>query len=95
VIDPISQVIYVTRFLCYMAVIYLALHKLVARLSTRPNSKLLWFFSVLTAPLTRPVRLWFMPGASDDRLLSGALFFYALLWLCLVLLDRIASGAPR
>ena len=93
--DPISQILFLARFFCFVAVVYLGLHKIVSRFSTRPDSKLLWFFSVLTAPLTRPVRLWLMPGASDDRLLSGALLCYGLLWLCLVALERIAAGAPR
>jgi hypothetical protein len=73
-----------------MAIFYLALHKIVFRLSQKTNSKLLWFFSVLTAPLTRPVRAWIMPGASDDQLLSGSLLFYAFLWLCLVLIGRMS-----
>jgi len=73
-----------------MAVFYLGLHKIVTRLSQKPNSKLLWFFSVLTAPLIRPVRAWVMPGTSEDQLLSRALLFYALLWLLFVVIGRIA-----
>jgi len=73
-----------------MAVFYLTLHKIVARLSQKPNSKLLWFFSVLTAPLIRPVRAWVMPGTSENQLLSRTLLFYALLWLAFVLIGRIA-----
>jgi len=73
-----------------MAVFYLALHKIVVRLSQKPNSKLLWFFSVLTAPLIRPVRAWVMPGTSENQLLSRALLFYALLWLALIIIGRIA-----
>lgn len=73
-----------------MAVFYLGLHKIVARLSQKPNSRLLWFFSVLTAPLIRPVRAWVMPGTSEDQLLSRALLFYALLWLLFVVIGRIA-----
>ena len=72
-----------------MAVFYLALHKIVARLSQK-HSKLLWFFSVLTAPLIRPVRAWVMPDASDDQLLSRALLFYTLLWLVFIVIGRIA-----
>ena len=74
-----------------MALFYLALHKIVARLSQKPNSKLLWFFSVLTAPLMRPVRGWVMPDASDDQLLSRALLFYGALWLCLAVLGRVVA----
>ena len=74
-----------------MAIFYLALHKIVARSSRKPGSKLLWFFGVLTAPLMRPVRPWIMPDASEDQLLSRALLFYGVLWLCLVLLGRIVT----
>jgi hypothetical protein len=49
--DPIARIIFLLRFLCFMAVFYLALHKIVARLSRKPGSKLLWFFGVLTTPL--------------------------------------------
>jgi hypothetical protein len=90
VIDPLSQILSLARFLCFMAVFYLGLHKIVARLSQKPNSKLLWFFSVLTAPLIRPVRAWVMPGTSEEQLLSRALLFYALLWLLFVVIGRIA-----
>jgi hypothetical protein len=90
VIDLLWQILFLARFLCFMAIVYLALHKLVFRLSQKPNSKLLWFFAVLTTPLTRPVRAWIMPGASDDQLLSRSLLFYGFLWLCLILIGRMS-----
>ena len=90
VIDPLSQILVLARFLCFMAIFYLALHTLVFRFSQKPNSKLLWFFSVLTAPLTRPVRAWSMPGASENQLLSRSLLVYGFLWLCLVLIGRMS-----
>jgi hypothetical protein len=91
VIDPLSQILLFARFLCFMAVVYLALHKIVSRLSKKPNSKLLWFFSIVTAPLTRPVRAWTMPGVTDDQLLSRSLVFYGLLWLCFIVLGRMVD----
>jgi hypothetical protein len=91
VIDPLSQILFLARFLCFMAVFYLMLHKIVSRLSKNPNNKLLWFFSVITAPLMRPVRAWTMPGTSDDQLLSKSLVFYGFLWLCFIVLGRIAG----
>jgi hypothetical protein len=87
--DPVAQLLYLARFFCFLAVFYLALHKIVAHLSRKPSSKLLWFFSVLTAPLMRPVRAFTMPGASDERLLSRALLFYGFLWLCMVAAGRV------
>jgi hypothetical protein len=94
VIDPIHQILFLARFLCFMAIVYLALHKIVSRLSKKPNSKLLWFFSVVTAPLTRPVRAWTMPSASDEQLLSRSLLFYGFLWLCFIVIGRMV-GLPR
>jgi hypothetical protein len=75
-----------------MAIFYLALHKIVLRLSQKPNSKLLWFFSVVTAPLIRPLRAWTMRSGSQDQLLNKALLFYGFLWLCFVLIG-IANPA--
>jgi hypothetical protein len=94
VIEPFSQILLLARFLCFMAVFYLALHKLVAHLSQNPNSKLLWFFSVLTAPLMRPVRAWTMPGTSNDQLLTKSLLFYGFVWICLIVIGKILN-APR
>ena len=73
-----------------MAIFYLALHKIVLRLSQKPDSKLLWFFSVVTGPLIRPVRAWMHDG-SENQLLSKALLFYGFLWLSFVLVGRFAE----
>ena len=94
VIDPLSQILLFARFLCFMAVVYLALHKMVFRLSKKPNTKLLWIFSVVSTPPTRPVRAWTMPGASDEQLLSRSLVFYGFLWLCFIIIGRLV-GLPR
>lgn len=71
-----------------MAVFYLALHKLVARLSRKPDSKLLWFFGVLTAPLTMPVKRYSSPDATEGQIVSYALIFYLLVWLLLIFAGR-------
>jgi len=92
-IDPTFKLFFLLRFLCFVAVVYLALHKIIARLSRKPDSKLLWFFSVVTAPLTRPVRTWLAPGATEDRIVSAALIFYAVLWLFVVLAAQFFTGA--
>jgi hypothetical protein len=91
VIDSLSQVLLLARFLCFMAVVYLALHKIVAGLSKKPNSKLLWFFAMITAPLTRPVRAWITPSSTDKQLLSRSLLFYGFLWLCFIVLGRTVN----
>lgn len=71
-----------------MAVFYLALHKLVARLSRKPDNKLLWFFGVLTAPLTMPVKRYSSPDATEGQIVSYALIFYLLVWLLLIFAGR-------
>jgi hypothetical protein len=86
--DPIARIIFLLRFLCFMAVFYLALHKIVARLSRKPGSKLLWFFGVLTTPLTTPVKKYSSLDATHDQIVSYALIFYGLLWLVLIFAGR-------
>ena len=70
-------------FLAYMAVVYLALHVVIARLARRPESRLLWFFGIVTDPLTRPVRAVLPAGASASRVRLAALGVYVALWLAL------------
>ena len=71
-----------------MAIFYLALHKIVARMSRKPDSKLLWFFGVVTAPLILPVKKWSSPDATESQIISYALLFYLLVWLLLVFAAR-------
>jgi hypothetical protein len=94
VTDPVYQILFLARFLCFLAVVYLTLHKIARRVSRKPDSKLLWFFSVLTAPLLRPVRAWTTPGTTEAQLLSRSLIFYLLLWLLLIAAGKWA-GLPR
>ena len=68
-------------FLSYMATLYLALHMVVARLSRAPDSRLLWFFSVVTAPLTRPVRALMPPGTTQGRVRLVTLLILLALWI--------------
>ena len=92
---PLWQILLVARFLCFMSVLYLLLHNIVCHLSRRPESKLRWFFGLLTAPLTHPVRVWLMPGATDSRVLPVTLLVYALLWLLVVLLEHMLAANLR
>lgn len=92
-LEAFSQILILIRFLCFMALFYLALHKLVAHLSRNPDNKVLWFFSVLTEPLTRPVRAWTMAGISTGQLLSRSMLFYGFLWTCLIVIGRWVGPA--
>jgi hypothetical protein len=73
-------------FVFFMASIYLALHMVFARFvaADRP-SPTLWFFSVVTGPLTRPVRAVLPAGTPEHRVRAIALAVYVMLWM--------ASGA--
>jgi hypothetical protein len=65
----------------FMAVIYLGLHAVMARIVRTPGSPVMWFFGVVTGPLTRPVRAWLAPGTPEPRVRLLALGIYAGLWL--------------
>ncbi|HUM17396.1 MAG TPA: hypothetical protein VL086_16995 [Candidatus Nitrosotalea sp.] len=68
-------------FLSYMAAIYLALHMIVARVTQAPDNRVLWFFSVITGPLTRPARAWAPPGTSEARVRLITLIVLVAMWL--------------
>jgi len=82
-------------FLAYMAAVYLILHMIFARLITAPESRTLWFFSVVTGPLTRPVRRFLSPGASEARVRLLALGVYAAVWLVTKVLVAWLRGGPH
>ena len=81
-------------FLAYMAAVYLILHMIFARLIVRPDSRALWFFSIVTGPLTRPVRRFVSPGASEARIRMLALGVYAAMWLVTKVLVAWLRGDP-
>ncbi len=75
------RLLLVLGFLAYMAGIYLLVHIVFARLIRNPESPVLWFFSVVTGPLTRPVRTFLSPGAPEARVRWLALGVCAVIWL--------------
>jgi hypothetical protein len=89
------QVIVLLRFICFIALFYLMLHILVSRVIKRPEHKVLWFFSVLTGPLMRPVRVWVAGDIPEQRLRWMALIFYGVLWLVAVALTRLVAGSSQ
>jgi uncharacterized protein YggT (Ycf19 family) len=81
-------------FAFYMAAIYLGLHALVARLVRNPESRLLWFFAIVTAPLTRPVRALLPAGTSEARVRLIALAAAVILMIAARALLRTLGGTP-
>jgi hypothetical protein len=73
----------------FMAWIYLALHILFARLVGDPASPVLWFFAVVTGPLTRPVRALLPSGTPEARVRTISLAVYVALWV----VARVALAA--
>ena len=65
----------------FMASVYLLLHILFARFIARLDSPVLWFFAVVTGPLTRPVRALLAAGTPERRVRLVALGVYVVLWL--------------
>jgi hypothetical protein len=93
--EPALRLLFFLRFLCFVALIYLGLHVIFSRLISKPDSKVLWFFSVLTGPLTWPVRRWLASGAPEARLRSMALVFYGALWVLILIVMGIVANMPH
>jgi hypothetical protein len=79
--ELIYRLLVLVWFLAYMAAIYLALHMVVSRVTRAPDSRLLWFFSVITGPLTRPARAWVSAGTPEGRVRLITLLALMALWL--------------
>jgi hypothetical protein len=84
----------VVPLVLFMAAVYLALHMLVARLIRQPQSPLLWFFGVVTGPLTRPVRALLPSNTPEPRVRMVSLAVYLVLWLA-VRAAFVGLGLPR
>src|SRR5262245_10254376 len=65
----------------FMAAVYLMAHIAFATFASTPGSPVMWFFGVVTGPLTRPVRAWLAPGTPEPRVRLVALGIYSALWL--------------
>jgi len=93
--DLLYRAVILLWFVAYMSVIYLGLHLIVTRFARSPESRLLWFFSIVTGPLTVPVRGLLPPGTSPTRIRLVALLVYGILWLLLrTLLGELGGGRP-
>jgi uncharacterized protein YggT (Ycf19 family) len=92
----VFRVLYLLRFVAFMAVVYLGLHLLVARIFRSPTSKVAAFFTIVTAPLVRPVRGLLPPGRTEQQVRLAALVMFLVLWLSLALVSAWAgAGVSR
>jgi uncharacterized protein YggT (Ycf19 family) len=87
------RILYLLRFVSMMAVVYLALHLVVAARIRDPRSKVAAFFTVLTSPLVRPVRALLPAVRSEQQVRLISLFAFIVLWFVLVVLTALASAA--
>lgn len=79
--EIIHRLLVLLWFLSYTAAIYLALHMVVARVSRAPDNRVLWFFSVVTGPLTRPVRAVLPADTPEPRVRLVTLVVLVVLWI--------------
>ena len=87
--DPsTTKVLLLVRFVAFLALVYLLLDLLVSRLLRNPASRIRGFFTLVASPLTRPVRAFLPPTASDDQVRFAALGLVAAVWIVVVLASR-------
>jgi hypothetical protein len=89
------RLILLISFVAYMAALYVSLHIVVARFSRSPGSRMLWFFSVLTGPLTRPLRAVLPGHVTEAQLRYLTLAACIALWLATRLLLAMLGGSAR
>jgi uncharacterized protein YggT (Ycf19 family) len=83
-----TKLILMVRFIAFLAFVYLLLDLLVSRLVRNPESKIRGFFALVASPLTRPVRSFLPPSATDDQVRLAALGLVGVVWAAVILLSR-------
>ena len=83
-----TKLILMVRFIAFLAFVYLLLDLLVSRLIRNPESRVRGFFALIASPLTRPVRSFLPPSATDDQVRLAALGLVGVVWAAVVLLSR-------
>jgi hypothetical protein len=78
--ELLYRLLFMVWFLAYMSAIYLALHMVVARFVRRADNRVLWFFSVITGPLTRPVRVLLPVRTPEPRVRLVTLIVLVAVW---------------
>jgi hypothetical protein len=89
------RILWLISCVAYMAAIYVALHIVVAHFSRTPGSRLLWFFSVLTGPLTRPIRAVLPEGATESQVRYLTLAACVVIWVATRLLLAALGGIDQ
>jgi len=79
--DLVYRLLVLVWFVAYMAAIYLGLHIVLARFISAPESRVLWFFAVVTTPLTAPVRAVLPRGTPEGRVRWITLALCVAIWV--------------
>jgi hypothetical protein len=88
----VHHVLVLVWFLAYTAAVYVLLHIVVLRFTADPQSRLRWFFGVLTGPLTRPVRALLPRDTPEARVRWATLGLLILIWLAARMLLARGGG---
>jgi hypothetical protein len=93
-IDALSyRLLSLISFIAYMAAIYVTLHIVVAQLIRTRGSRLLWFFSVLTAPLTQSIRRLVPGRCTESQIRYVTLAACVVVWVGIRLLLALLGRA--
>lgn len=83
-----TKLLLLVRFIAFLAFVYLLLDLLVSRLVRNPESRIRGFFALVASPLTRPIRSFLPPSATEDQVRLAALGLVCVVWAAVVLLSR-------
>jgi uncharacterized protein YggT (Ycf19 family) len=83
-----TKLVLLVRFIAFLAFAYLLLDLLVSRLIRNPQSKVRGFFALIASPMTRPVRSFLPPSATDGQVRFAALGLVGAIWGAVILLSR-------
>jgi hypothetical protein len=96
VVSRLPHFIYIViPLVFFMAWVYLGLHVVFARVIADPRSPVLWFFGIVTGPLTRPVRAVLPPATPEPRVRLVSLGVYFILWVTIRVALAGLMGAAR
>jgi uncharacterized protein YggT (Ycf19 family) len=82
------RLLFLLRFVSFLALFYLLLEGLVSFVIKNRESKIRGFFALVTSPLTAPARAAMPSGSSDSAIRWVTLLAVFLVWLAATLLLR-------
>lgn len=83
-----TKLLLLVRFIAFLAFVYLLLDLAASRLFRKEGSKVRGFFALVASPLTRPVRSFLPPTATEDQVRLAALGLVGAVWAVVALASR-------